>query len=46
MEMASAMELEDEDIASNARLEKVEACKKGREGKDFASPNSCLLFPI
>ena len=28
------MELDDEDIASNARLEGVEAHNKGREGKD------------
>ena len=27
------MELDDEDIASNVRLESVEARKKGREGK-------------
>ena len=35
IEMTSAMELDDEDmIASNARLESVEARNKGREGKD------------
>ena len=32
--MASAMELDDEDVVSNARLEGVEAHKKVREGKN------------
>ena len=32
--MDSAMELDDEDMTSNARLASVESRKKEREGKD------------